>query len=345
MRRQHHRCLGHPQLGCPIHPVASEHHTQGQRAVRTSGQILRVHSSWSWPLSEWPTLWHGSRDSGHTSTVRLPFAGKMRSNWSMRCFALLAMVVFTITCGPSPDAKLPGYSSVTSTGGSTDTGGTTVVSSGGTIATGGSTVFGSGGKTGSGGVTGNGGATSGNPGSGGRAGADAGPGGALGGRGGAGGVAPGLGGATIGAGGNIGGRPPASGGSTAGGGGVGGTTRGLGGGAGSTAGGNTGTHDAAVPSPDVSGACISQVVSNGYACGATPACSACKDQNGSSKEAGCKKSIDCLAAAGANCGSSCKQDCLNQAGDTPAMACVTALQTAACSGSGCGVTAPPNGGG
>jgi hypothetical protein len=81
--------------------------------------------------------------------------------------------------------------------------------------------------------------------------------------------------------------------------------------------------------------CISQVVSNGYVCGSVPGCSACKDQNGNSREAGCKKAIDCLVAGGASCNTSCKQDCINQAGDTPAMACVTALQTAACGGSGC----------
>jgi hypothetical protein len=90
---------------------------------------------------------------------------------------------------------------------------------------------------------------------------------------------------------------------------------------------------------------MSHVVSNGYACGTTPACSACKDQNGNSREAGCKKAIDCLAEAGASCDSSCKQNCLNLAGDSPGMACVTALQTAACGAAGCGATPPPNGGG
>jgi hypothetical protein len=114
---------------------------------------------------------------------------------------------------------------------------------------------------------------------------------------------------------------------------------------GSVTGGNTGTRDAAISSPDVAGTCMSQVVGNGYACGSTPACSVCKDQNGNSREAGCKKAIDCYAAAGASCDSSCKQNCLNLAGDSPGMACVTALQTAACGATGCGATLPPNGGG
>ncbi len=82
----------------------------------------------------------------------------------MRAPVFLAMVVLTVTCGPSPDAKLPGY--VSNNGGSippfccgTDAGGTPgtggIVSTGGTTAsaTGGTTVVGSGGKTGSGGVT------------------------------------------------------------------------------------------------------------------------------------------------------------------------------------------------
>jgi hypothetical protein len=259
----------------------------------------------------------------------------------MRCFALLAMVVLTITCGPSPDAKLPGYATPTggskagATGGTTNTGGTTL-GAGGVTGAGGSKVVGTGGKTGPGGATGPGGIS----GSGGRVVADGGPGGATGtgGRRDAGGIPPGSGGSPFGSGGvtqDDAGR----------GGNDGGFGRGGSGAGGSAIGGATGTRDADSPSPDVSGACMSQVVSNGYACGSTPACSVCKDQNGNSREAGCKKSVDCLAAAGASCNASCKQDCLNQAGDTPAMACVTALQTAACGAAGCGSTPPPNGGG
>ena len=144
------------------------------------------------------------------------------------------------------------------------------------------------------------------------------------------GVTTGAGGTTLG-----------TGGAGTGGSGTGGTTTSRDGGGGSATGGATGTRDGAISPPDSAGTCISQVVSNGYACGSTPACSACKDQNGNSREAGCKKAIDCLAAAGANCDSNCKQNCLYQAGDSPAMACVTALQTGACSGSGCVGTPPP----
>ncbi len=248
----------------------------------------------------------------------------------MRSLAPLAMVALAITCGPSPDAKLPGYTestggeTSTGVGGATNTGGTSSIGTGGSTGTGGSSVVGTGGTTGSGGRIG----TGGGPGSGGRLGADA-----------------GRDSATSPDGRGTDGRIPGTGGSLLGTGGVGGggATKGTGGGGGAATGGITGTRDAAAP-PDSAGTCISQVVSNGYACGSTPACSACKDQNGNSREAGCQKAIDCLAAAGASCNSSCKQDCLNQAGDTPAMACVTALQTAACSASGCGET-PPNGGG
>ena len=81
--------------------------------------------------------------------------------------------------------------------------------------------------------------------------------------------------------------------------------------------------------------CITQVVANGYACGSATSCAACKDMNGNSREDACKKGIDCFAKAGAECSSSCQQDCLNQSGDTPGQACVTALRAAACSGSGC----------
>jgi len=89
----------------------------------------------------------------------------------MRAPVFLAMVVLTVTCGPSPDAKLPGYVNNnggsnppfccgTNAGGTPDTGG--VVSTGGTTASpmGGTTTIGSGGKTGAGGVTSAGGSKS-----------------------------------------------------------------------------------------------------------------------------------------------------------------------------------------
>jgi hypothetical protein len=135
--------------------------------------------------------------------------------------------------------------------------------------------------------------------------------------------AGGSGGATVadaGRGGNVGGT------------GAGGT--GPGGTGGAATGGTTGGHDAATTSGDANSNCFLKIVSSGYTCGSIPACSACKDQSGNSREDGCKKAIDCLAAAGASCNSSCKQNCLNLAGDSPGMACVTAFQTA-CSGSGC----------
>jgi hypothetical protein len=63
--------------------------------------------------------------------------------------------------------------------------------------------------------------------------------------------------------------------------GTGGTTRiGTGGSEGFSTGGSTGTRDAAIPPPDSGGTCMVRVVSNGYACGSTPTCSACKDQDG-----------------------------------------------------------------
>jgi hypothetical protein len=135
--------------------------------------------------------------------------------------------------------------------------------------------------------------------------------------------------------------------------GAGGIALGSGGRTGFGFGGATGVRDGAVVArdtgaggPEVSASCMTEVVTNDYACGSATACSACKDQNGNSREAACKKGIDCLAKAGASCNASCLQDCLNQAGDTPGQACVTALKTAACGAGGCGVTAPPpNGGG
>jgi hypothetical protein len=246
----------------------------------------------------------------------------------MRSVALLAMVVLAVTCGPSPDAKLPGYAVGTGgdnspgSGGVSSTGGTTLVGTGGRTGTGGSTVAASGGATGTGGRSSTGGATG------------------TGGRSGTGGVT-GTGGRMVTDAGPDGrgpdGRIVGSGGTTTSSGGAMTIDAGRGGGGG--AGGATGTggatgRDAAISTGDASSNCFSTVVSNGYTCGNIPPCSECKDQNGNSREAGCMKAIDCLAAAGASCNSSCKQDCLNLAGDTPGMACVTAFQTA-CSGSGC----------
>jgi len=258
----------------------------------------------------------------------------------MRCFALLAMVVLAITCGPSPDAKLPGYVPPTggakagATGSTTDTGGTTVGTGGvpgaggsKVVGTGGSTVVGSGGRFGTGGATGTGGrgATGGNFGNGGRVGADGGPGGVIGtgGRRDAGGIPPGTGGAIVGSDGS------GSGGAMKNDAGRGGSDGGFG------TGGNMGNRDAAIPPGDGSSNCLSPVVSNGYTCGSTPACSACVI-NGTSQEAACKKGLDCLEqAGGASCTSNCQLTCLNSAGDAQIQKCITALMTAACSGTGC----------
>jgi hypothetical protein len=81
--------------------------------------------------------------------------------------------------------------------------------------------------------------------------------------------------------------------------------------------------------------CITQVVNNGYACGSATSCAACKDNNGNSREDGCKKGIDCMAKAGTACDSNCQANCWNLAGDQVGITCVKALQTAACSGPGC----------
>jgi len=163
--------------------------------------------------------------------------------------------------------------------------------------------------------------------------------------GGGGGTTTGTGGTAFGTGGTGSGGTPTtgggSGGAGTGGAGSGGTPKTGTGGGGSATGGTTGARDASVSPPDSAGNCVSQVVSNGYACGSAPACSACKDQNLNSRESGCEKGIDCLAAGGASCDANCKLNCLNQAGDTAAIACITALQTAACGATGCGSTPPP----
>jgi len=207
----------------------------------------------------------------------------------MRAPVFLAMVVLTVTCGPSPDAKLPGYvssngGSVTpSQGGAIEAGGAT--GSGGIVSTGGTTVVGSGGKVGTGGITAAGGSKS------------------TGGVSGVGGsVSTGSGGATA-----RGGAPGS--------------------------GGRMST-DAGRP-VDGAANCMGQVVSNAYACGAAPACSACM-VNSVSKEEQCKAGVDCLAAAGASCDSNCQLNCFNKAGDAQVKTCIMALQTAACgSGGGC----------
>ena len=251
----------------------------------------------------------------------------------MRSLALLAMVTLTITCGPSPDAKLPGYESnaggatSSGTGGATATGGTTEIGAGGFTGAGGSSVVGTGGKPGSGGA----------PGSGGRDGTGGGPGGA-----------PGTGGSSIGTGGEGAGGEGAggagAGGAGAGGAGTGGSTDGTGGAGGLATGGSTGTHDAATPPDSAGNNCLSQVVSNGYACGSTPACGACKD-NQTSLADKCQRMLDCYASK-YPCTGNCPTDCLNSVGGSgPVKACVEALQTAACGASGCGETPPPNGGG
>jgi len=274
----------------------------------------------------------------------------------MRSVALFAMVVLVVTCGPSPDAKLPsnfvnnGGESSPGVGGTSDTGGTTDNGSGGAIGSGGSSLPETGGKSGRGGETGSGGriGAGGTGGSGGKNGPDGGQGGKIstGGRDG-GGVTSGTGGSASDAGGfGAGGTKKDAGGS----GGKIGADAGRGGifgGFGDAAiGGNTGGHDADLPpSPDSAGNCISQVVSNGYACGDTPACSACMDHS-TSKAAGCQAGLDCLSKGGGSaCTGSCLLNCLNLAGDSVVQACVTALQTAACGASGCGITLPPNGGG
>jgi hypothetical protein len=232
----------------------------------------------------------------------------------MRSLALLAMVALTITCGPSPDAKLPGYQSnaggatSSGTGGATATGGTTALGAGGLTGAGGSSLVGTGGNPGSGGA----------PGSGGRDRT---------------GGAPGSGGSST-----------SAGGSGAGGAATGGSTAGKGGAGGLATGGSTGTQDAAPPPPDSAGNCLSQVVSNGYACGAAPPCSACKD-NSTSKSAECQAVINCIEAA-YPCTGNCTTECFNKnGGNGPVQTCVNALKTAACGATGCGSTPPPNGGG
>jgi hypothetical protein len=269
----------------------------------------------------------------------------------MRLVALLALAVLAITCGPSPDAKLPSYAQLaggttSASGGSGGRGGGTTVDSGGTTTRGdgGAAGAASGGRGGgAGGVVDTGGTrevTGGRTsGTGGRtSGTDAGAdirndaGRGTGGQ-------PGSGGTTVvvpdagrgGSGGSTSAGRDAGRDVTAGGtGGIipgsGGRTSGAGGGGGST------SRDASPTKSDVAtSGCMATVVANDYACGSAAACSACK-VNGVSKEDGCKKGVDCLAAAGANCDNNCQLSCYNQAGDQPVIDCVKALQTACASG-------------
>jgi hypothetical protein len=266
----------------------------------------------------------------------------------MRLVALIALAVLAVTCGPSPDAKLPSYffntggATAAGTGGATGTGGRT------TAGTGGRTTTGSGGATGVGGVaTGVGGRITG------VGGRTTGTGGTI---SGVGGTIAGVGGRTTG----MGGRTGTGGASTVipdsgAGGSDGGVRRdvgvdgphdagrdvgsigagGIAGTGGITGAGGTTTAKDAAPASDSAGNCLSPVLSNGYTCGSTPACSACVI-NGVSQEAGCKKGLDCLeAAGGASCIGSCQLTCLNAAGDAQIQKCITAIVTAACGGTGC----------
>ena len=249
----------------------------------------------------------------------------------MRTVALCALAVLAVTCGPSPDAKLPGFAASTGgtgspgDGGTTGTGGTTTVGTGGTRATGtgGSTVTGTGGRTsGTGGSTGvgTGGRTTG-----------------TGGRTtGAGGSPPGTGGGTSGTGGTTG---PGTGGATTtiptgtgGRLGTGGATTGRDAGAGGITGtgGSTTGKDAANSTDDAPANCAGQIISNGYACGTATSCSACP----SGKAAPCKASLDCIAPK-YPCDNNCMLNCFNNnAADSVAQKCVTDLLTLAC-GTGC----------
>lgn len=231
----------------------------------------------------------------------------------MRSIVFLALVAVAATCGPDPNAKLPGSAHSAggqgNEGGTTDSGGT-ATDHGGTVGTGGvvgssGKVVGSGGKVGTGGRVGSGGAAGG--------GRDAGPWARDSGAAGA------ENGGAIGSGGRIG------------------------------SGGMFGRNDAAIVTrdssltgPEVAGGCISAVVANNYVCGSA-SCADCKDNNGNSREDGCQKAIDCIAEKGAACDTNCENNCRNLAGDTYGQACVTALKTAACGAGGCGATVGPRG--
>ena len=232
----------------------------------------------------------------------------------MRSFVVLALVAVAATCGPDPNAKLPGSAhsagGQSNEGGTTESGGTTTdnggaVGSGGVVGTGGK-VVGSGGKVGTGGRVGSGGAAGGGRDAGSSP-RDTGAGGAV------------ENGGAVGSGGRIG------------------------------SGGSFGRNDAAIvgrdtaiSGPEVAGGCISAVVANDYACGSA-SCADCKDNNGNSREAGCQKAIDCIAEKGAACDTNCENNCRNLAGDSYGQTCVTALKTAACSTGGCGATVGPRG--
>jgi len=240
----------------------------------------------------------------------------------MRVFAFIALVAVSATCGPDPNAKLPG--SARGVGGQSNEGGTT--ESGGTIAD-------NGGSVGRGGIVGSGGSAVGD---GGRVG--------TGGRAGSGGAAGGgrdagssrdtaAGGSSEGGAGGEGGRGVGSGGRLGSGGGLGGGERGD---------AAVAARDTATTGPEVSGSCMSEIVANDYACGSAPPCSACKD-NSTSKAAECEAVVKCIAATNP-CSGNCETECFNKnGGNGPVQACVTALKTAACSGGGCGTTVAPRG--
>jgi hypothetical protein len=252
----------------------------------------------------------------------------------MRRVGLFVLAIVAVTCGPSPDAKLPGYENLHANGGTTDVGsggnagggGTTQVGSGGTTVNGtGGRLPGSGGRgTGGSAPVGTGGQ---GPGTGGRTTLDAGvdrvnrDGAGTGGRG-TGGTTPD----------GTGGQGPGTGGRTGGTGGITGRDGGAGGVQGT--GGTTSTIARDAAPRDTAGSCYATLASNGYACGSAAPCSACKVNN-ESKEAECQKGIDCLAAAGASCDSNCQLTCLNSAGDAQVGACIKALTTVACGASGC----------
>jgi hypothetical protein len=240
----------------------------------------------------------------------------------MRSLAFLVLVAVAATCGPDPNARLPGYAGgnggQSGGGGTTDSGGT-IADSGGAVGTGGvgagGSLVGSGGKVGTGGRVGSGGVA-------GSTGRDA---GSIPRDSAAGGAASGgnVGGIAIGSGGRLG-----SGGAT-----------GAGGQRGDAA---ATTRDTAVSGPEVASNCLSAVVANSFVCGSAPPCSDCKD-NSTSKAAECEAVIKCIAAS-YPCTGNCEVDCFNKnGGNGPVQTCVTALKTAACGGGGCDAPVTPRG--
>ena len=104
-------------------------------------------------------------------------------------------------------------------------------------------------------------------------------------------------------------------------------------------GGSAATPDAAVFTPNDHPGCMSEIVGNGYSCGAAKSCSQCMD-NSTSLEDKCKTMVNCLQGQWP-CSGNCWQECLNKSGGSGVLdTCVKALQTAACGGSGCGGGTP-----